>query len=270
MGKKLVTERVVSVVERTCYISGEKDGVKHRIGMTNTGRIILMDHSWHEVKLMRAMVRPRSCCYDYVIGHNVAGATVERAFIPYRFKGLTQPVVKQAVVIEYLAILKRKAYTTMETAVSLSGGGPYHAYMQTSLTYQRSVSDSTPAHDKRPRWVSIPHGRQHGGSLAINYSMKMVVDIIKNPDTLGVKFPVDKVSRQDSYTQSAQTRTYISEGQPYLFPIIMEHRSGDARVVRGMLVDPNMTALPRRIRWARAVITPAGITFMSIEDLEGS
>ena len=268
MGKKLVTERVVSVVERTCYI-GEKDGVKHRIGMTNTGRIILMDHSWHEVKLMRAMVRPRSCCYDYVIGRNVAGATVERAFIPYRFKGLTQPVVEQVVVTKYLGSLKHKAHTIIETAISLSGGGPYQAYMQMPLTYQRSVSDSTPAHDKRPCWANIPHGRTHGGHLSICYNMKMVVDIIKNPDTLGVKFPVDKVSRQDSYTHD-QTRTYIREDQPYLLPIIMEHRSGDARVVRGMLVDPNMTALSRRIRWARAVITPAGITFMSIEDLEVS
>jgi len=278
MGKKLVTERIVSVVVKNCYLTPE--GAKHRIGMTNTGRTVLMDHSWEEVKLMREMVRPRCCCYDYVVGSTITGSAIERAFTLYRFKSVTQPVDKKPIAgitfmsVDYFAGLKVKAHQTVETAISLGGHSPYQGYMQVVLTYRsqyRSGSDGlTPAHDRKPCWNSVPHGRQSGGHMDIRYTMKMVVDIIKNPDTLGVKFAVDKVSRQDSYVLPATTPSYIREDQPYLLPIIMEHRTGDARVVTGLLVDPNMTALPRRIRWARAVITPAGITFMSIEDLGGS
>jgi hypothetical protein len=270
MGKRILKEKIETIRTVKCYLT-DTGGVEHRIARMNTGRIVMLDHQWEDIKLLRAMAKPSLCCYDFIVGKSVYGHKVPQLFPISGRHDKSDVTLRPALVHtppNYLRTLRAKMDSATAQLGNLLNGGPYNKY-STSFIWSyisKCHTDSTHLKDRMPQWRDAPKGRADAGIISIAYNVEMYMDSTKHTDTLGKHFRVEKVPRKDAYTYVPGLVPRYSS--PYFLPYILDHRVGDVRMVKGFLVDPDVTKLSERIRFARACITADNVLILSIQNLE--
>lgn len=254
---KVRTERVINTVEVKCYLTNP-EGDTHRIALTNTGRIIPVDHAWGTMKLLREMTKCQVCCMDYITGTNVKGLKVTRAVVVPKRPVSVSPTPPKL----YLFELRAKAHEALSECFNMMDA-PYRGYVSIRDHWRRGNEVI-----QSPSWGRAPRGN-YGSSITMPYNTTDMVNAIKYAGILGVRHALTKVNHRDIWNHTPVE--YITSGMAYFKGWRMVHAipAANTYIMGGWLVDPNIQDLPRRTKYAVAIWNSESrtLTITRIEEL---
>lgn len=255
---KPIREKVVAVREVKCYLLNPA-GDTHRIAMLNTGRQVMMDHTWESAKLLRAMTHPHSCCIGAITGTSAAGRTHIRAF-PHIGKLDSNKAARlvSSPPTNYLHEKLHSVHASIDTCTNLRRCSPY-----AGRTEVVAIFTSGGGACRAPQWYSFPHNKV-GGQLRIFSTVANAVAVHMNMTVMEHSYPLKREG--NSYSVLPLT-AYVPPSMPVFKPYILDQKIGTVYMVHGLLVDPDIYNLPRRVRFARACITPNGVTILDIQEI---
>mgnify|MGYP001558581934 CR=1 FL=1 len=265
-------DRVLYVREVICHLSGKPES--HRIAMMASGQRVMLDHvgGFATVKLLRMVAKPTVCCMDYCTGKNLAGARVEQVGVCAKIVGGAphKRGVRVGTNPQYTRRLTQRMYSVLSD-ISLPHKGPFgRVSCQLDVRYwsaadRRYYGDTVHA----PKWDRAPSGK-NSGSPKVYYTVGMYLDITKrHKDILCKPVALQKQGRAYGLSRGCPTddagTAIISSDTPYYFPFTVESRTDTGSVTWGFLVDPNITAMPDRIKWVRVVLNRGSNIFIILE-----
>jgi hypothetical protein len=254
---KARAERVINVVEVKCYLTNP-DGDTHRIALTNTGRIIPVDHAWGSMKLLREMTKCSICCMDYITGMNVRGLKVTRAAnVPKR---PVSPTVSPAA--PYLFRLRSGARDIFIKHTNISPTPYRGSFLIREHWYRGDETVPTPSWGRAPRGINSSH-------ITMPYNTVDMVNAVKYEGILGTKHCLTKMPHRDIWNHTPVD--YINSDNAYFQSWRMVHAvpAANTYIMGGWLVDPNIQDMPRRIKYAVAIWNSEAktLTITRIEEL---